>query len=481
MPSPEPDSARDPVFDRVTAVLNQKGGVGKTTVTLGLAASAAAAGRQVLVIDLDPQGSSSWVLGVDPDAIDVSVGDVLHKAPLADAIHPSTWSDALPGSVHVVPARADQQDLEDGKPRRLAKAIARCADGGFDLGRYEAILVDCPPSLGNLTRNALSASRHALIVVEPSALGLRGIAGVADTIDEVWDHHNPGLELSGVVLNRVPAVSTEAARRIDELARIVGRSAIWDPPIPQRVIFNQAVGERRPIHAYGRQVLVIDLDPQGSSSWVLGVDPDAIDVSVGDVLHKAPLADAIHPSTWSDALPGSVHVVPARADQQDLEDGKPRRLAKAIARCADGGFDLGRYEAILVDCPPSLGNLTRNALSASRHALIVVEPSALGLRGIAGVADTIDEVWDHHNPGLELSGVVLNRVPAVSTEAARRIDELARIVGRSAIWDPPIPQRVIFNQAVGERRPIHAYGSRAREPIEVFDRLWATLRRTVHG
>ncbi len=231
-------------MNRIVAVLNQKGGVGKTTVTLGLASAAAAAGRKVLVIDLDPQGSSTWVLGVDPDRIDVSTRDVLEKAPLADAIHPSAWSDL----VDVVPARADQQDLEDGKATRLRRAIERCT---LDLDRYEAVIVDCPPSLGNLTANALSAAQHALVVVEPSALGLRGIGGVADTIDDVWDRHNPDLELSGVVLNRVPAVSNEAERRVDELTRIVGRSAIWDPAIPQRVVFNQAVGERRPIHAYG--------------------------------------------------------------------------------------------------------------------------------------------------------------------------------------------------------------------------------------
>ncbi len=234
--------------DRVVAILNQKGGVGKTTVTLGLASAAAAAGRSVLVIDLDPQGSASWVLGVDHDRIDVSIGDVLRSEPLADAVHPTTWSDL----VHVVPARPDQQELEDGKARRLRKAIRRCVDdGALDLGRYEAILVDCPPSLGNLTTNALSASRHALVVVEPSALGLRGIGGVADTIDDVWDRHNPDLELTGVVLNRVPAVSTEADRRVAELGRIVGRDAIWQPAVPQRVVFNQAVGERRPIHSYG--------------------------------------------------------------------------------------------------------------------------------------------------------------------------------------------------------------------------------------
>ena len=88
-------------------------------------------------------------------------------------------------------------------------------------------------------------------------------------------------------------------------------------------------------------------------------------------------------------------------------------------------------------------------------------------------------MWDGDNPDLDLCGVVVNRVPAVSSEAERRIDELGRIVGRSTIWRPAIPQRVIVNQALGERRPIHAYGSRAADVTHAFDDLWKRLRRTL--
>jgi chromosome partitioning protein len=228
---------------RTLAILNQKGGVGKTTVTLGLASAAAAAGRRVLVVDLDPQASSTWVLGVDPGDQTSSVADVVapRGKSAAQVRVSSGWSEL----VDVLPSTSNLQDLESGKSKRLRKELQSIE------GDYEAVLIDCPPSLGNLTRSALTAAKHALIVVEPSALGLRGIGGVADVIDEVWDATNPDLELSGVILNRVPAVSGEAERRIDELTRIVGKKAIWSPSVPQRVILNQAVGERRPLHSYG--------------------------------------------------------------------------------------------------------------------------------------------------------------------------------------------------------------------------------------
>ena len=223
------------------ALLNQKGGVGKTTVTLGLASAAAARGDRVLVVDLDPQASSTWVLGIDPTTVELSTADVLHRTPAADAIVESEWSELI----HLVPGSPDLQSRESGTPARLRPAPGRVAHPS------RAVLLDCPPSLGNLTTSALTAASHAVIVIEPSSLGLRGIGAVADLIDDVWDTHNADLELSGVIVNRVPAVSGEADRRYDELTRIVGKKAVWQPVVPQRVVVNQAIGERRSIHSYG--------------------------------------------------------------------------------------------------------------------------------------------------------------------------------------------------------------------------------------
>ncbi|MET0910651.1 MAG: ParA family protein, partial [Ilumatobacteraceae bacterium] len=228
---------------RAVAILNQKGGVGKTTVTLGLVSAAAAAKKKVLVVDLEPQASSTWVLGHDIEPGGPGVASVMAGGDLDGSIVTSPWSpvvDLLPGGPETTAA------IDGDGTSRLRDALA-----ALPVDRYEAILVDCPPTLGGPTLTALTATRHALIVVDPSALGLRGIGSVADAVDGVWEGANPDLDLCGVVINRVPAISSEAERRIDELGRIVGRSTIWKPPIPQRVIVNQALGERRPIHAYG--------------------------------------------------------------------------------------------------------------------------------------------------------------------------------------------------------------------------------------
>ena len=226
---------------RIAALLNQKGGVGKTTVTLGLASAAAQAGQRVLVVDLDPQGSSTWVLGHDPAADRQSTADVPGPRRTALNILMSHWG----LEVDVVPSSPSLHEHEAGKPKRLRRALHQVAD------EYDAVLIDCPPSLGNLTMSGLIAADLALIVVEPAALGLRGIGAVADAIDGVWNSDNSDLELAGVIVNKVPAISGEAERRYGELARIVGRRTVWQPSVPQRVIVNQAIGERRPIHSYG--------------------------------------------------------------------------------------------------------------------------------------------------------------------------------------------------------------------------------------
>jgi chromosome partitioning protein len=230
------------------AVLNQKGGVGKTTVTLGLASAAQAVGHKVLVVDLDPQASASWTLGVELDDETLGVSDVIEadtRGAADDAIVESVWG---PG-VEVLPSGKALTAREHDEGRNLEKRLRKSLTGVAD--RYDIVLIDCPPSLGMNSLSALTAADLAVVVVEPASYSLRGVAAVADAIDDVWHRLNPDLDLAGVIVNKMPAVSIEADRRFEELAAMVGKKSVWKPPIPHRVIVNQALGEQQPIHAYG--------------------------------------------------------------------------------------------------------------------------------------------------------------------------------------------------------------------------------------
>lgn len=228
------------------AVLNQKGGVGKTTVTLGLVSAALSKGRTVTVVDLDPQASAAWALGLDEPTGLVDALASGGTGAARGAVGGSPWSEAL--SV-VSGGPGMQQWLPEGGPKTSARVLSKALGG---VGEKDDItFLDCPAGLGPITKNALAACEQALVVVEPSAFANNTMGAVADLIDDVWDRINPNLDLAGVIVNRQPSISKEAEARYDELGKIVGKRTIWKPAIPQRVIVNEALGARRPIHSYG--------------------------------------------------------------------------------------------------------------------------------------------------------------------------------------------------------------------------------------
>ena len=202
----------------IVAVVNQKGGVGKTTVVLGLAAAAQARGDRVLVVDADPQANATWALGLEPESVAFGTAEAILLDRVAAArrgVVGSVWG----AEVDVLAASGALLDREvEAGGKRAAKRLARALEG---------------------------------VAVEPAALSARGIANVSDLIDAVWEQHNPGLDIAGLIVNRVPPVSHEADRQRDLLARMLGRKTIWEPEIPQRVVITEALAERRPIHALG--------------------------------------------------------------------------------------------------------------------------------------------------------------------------------------------------------------------------------------
>ncbi len=233
---------------RSVAILNQKGGVGKTTVVLGLASAALHAGVRTLVVDLDAQANATWSLGVEPSRENLGTGDAMKATKAgsaADMIVPSGWGDdvwLLPGGPDLTERENDRQGQVT--PQRLRRALDGVADD------FELVLIDCAPSLGLNTSCGLTAADGALIIVEPTVFGLRGINPVLDLVDSIWEEQNSKLDIAGVVLNRVPPTSKDANSRIDELYSMVGRRAVWSPAIPNRVLINEAHNARAPIHTY---------------------------------------------------------------------------------------------------------------------------------------------------------------------------------------------------------------------------------------
>jgi len=233
----------------VSAILNQKGGVGKTTITLGLAAAAQRAGDACLVIDLDPQGSAGWALGVESSNDHLSVSDVLitgDPAVAAAATVTSGWGagiDVLPSSRNLIDREADARDSQTALHLRLA--ITELAT------QYRFVLIDCAPSLGPITRSGLAAADLVFLVVELSALSIRGAEAVLEVVDEVWSELNPTLDIGGVIVNRSPSASVEANRQEESLNRLMGKQSVWHPFVPQRTVLNEAVGYRKPVHDLG--------------------------------------------------------------------------------------------------------------------------------------------------------------------------------------------------------------------------------------
>lgn len=233
----------------IVAICNQKGGVGKTAVTLGLASAAAdqiGSARRVLVIDVDPQANATRALGLDPSDCGTTISDLLaasRPGRIIDAIHHTEWP-----SVDVVPSELDaakrETDPDLDAPFRLREALAGAEN---DLSIYDIVLIDCPPSLGRLLAGAMIVADRALIVTDAAADGLRGVANVMDTISVIQRHMNPGLRVAGIVVNRYRQ-SAEQEFREKEIRDSYGE-LVLPGHIPERVALATAHADGRSIHS----------------------------------------------------------------------------------------------------------------------------------------------------------------------------------------------------------------------------------------
>jgi chromosome partitioning protein len=226
------------------ACANQKGGVGKTTTVVNMASFLALAGDRVLVVDLDPQGNATSALGIDR-ARDRSVYDAVIDDVQLEDLAVSTQVDGLtliPSSIALAGAEVELTPLEQ-RERRLSGLLDPVRD------RYDYILVDCPPSLGLLTINALTAADSTLIPIQCEYFALEGLGQLLATIRLITDHLNPRLEIKGAVLTMYDSRTRLSSEVGDEVRRHLG-DRVYDTIIPRSIRLSEAPSHGLPIHVF---------------------------------------------------------------------------------------------------------------------------------------------------------------------------------------------------------------------------------------
>ena len=259
-----PTTLPRPPQTRVLVVANQKGGVGKTTTTVNLAAALAQSGQRVLVVDLDPQGNASTALAVEHDEGVPSSYDVLTGR--LDFAQVTVECPDVP-NVFVVPATIDLAGAEIelvslvARETRLRKALDRYLDAEATAGRrYDYVLIDCPPSLGLLTVNALAAARELLIPVQCEYYALEGLTQLLRTVESIREHLNPSLRVGAILLTMYDGRTRLAAGVADEVRRHFA-DAVLETAIPRSVRISEAP-------SYGQTVLTYDPGSPGSRSYL---------------------------------------------------------------------------------------------------------------------------------------------------------------------------------------------------------------------
>jgi len=264
---------------RVIAIANQKGGVGKTTTTVNIAAALALSGKSVLVVDLDPQGNASTALGIEHTEGTPNVYEVLTGEQSLDTIvRECPDISGLSGAPATIDLAGAEIELVggDGREYRLRRAIdgylATLHAGG---STCDYVLIDCPPSLGLLTLNGLVAAREVLLPIQCEYYALEGLSQLLRTVDMVSSHLNPDLRVSAIVLTMYDGRTRLASQVVHEVRTHFGERVL-DTVVPRSVRVSEAP-------SYGQTVLTYDANSPGSLAYrEVAEQLDAIAGEVGD-------------------------------------------------------------------------------------------------------------------------------------------------------------------------------------------------------
>lgn len=241
---------------KVITIVNQKGGVGKTTTAINLAASLALAEKDILLIDTDPQGNSTSGLGIARDNLEKSLYDVYTgKCEITETLKttPIGHLNILPSTIDLLGAEVELVGKE-GRERILYKAILSIRD------QYRFIFIDCPPSLGLLTLNALVAADSVIIPVQCEFYALEGLSLLLRTLRKVRSSFNPELEIEGIVLTMFDA-RNNLSHEVAEEIRKHFRNKVYNTTIPRNVTLGEAP-------SFGKPALLYDIHSRGAQSYL---------------------------------------------------------------------------------------------------------------------------------------------------------------------------------------------------------------------
>ncbi|MSO96974.1 MAG: ParA family protein [Rhodospirillaceae bacterium] len=241
---------------RTLAVSNQKGGVGKTTTAVNLATAMAAVNKKVLVIDLDPQGNASTSLGIDHKHRTVNTYHLLMgEKKVSEAIVPTSVPNLfiIPSGVDLAAAELELVDVEN-RQARLKMALAEQGS------EYDFVLIDCPPSLGLLTLNALVAADAVMVPLQAEFLALEGISHLVRTIERIRKGYNPTLEIQGIVLTMVDK-RNNLSEMVENDVRSYFGDKVYTTVIPRNVRISEA-----PSH--GKPILLYDFQSKGAQAYL---------------------------------------------------------------------------------------------------------------------------------------------------------------------------------------------------------------------
>ena len=231
---------------KAIAIFNQKGGVGKTTTNINLAACLALKGKKVLIVDSDPQGNTTSGIGIRKKGLEKTTYEVLidEKMKVEDAILPTIVKnlDIVPASVQLAGAEIELVKLE-GREKRLKRALDSVRD------KYDYIFIDCPPSLGLLTINSLTAVDSVLIPIQCEFYALEGVSQLVSTIDLVRKSLNPKLEIQGVILSMFDGRTNLSIQVVNEVKKYF-KSKVYSTVIPRNIRLAEAPSFGLPITEY---------------------------------------------------------------------------------------------------------------------------------------------------------------------------------------------------------------------------------------